>query len=155
MLQLGDGMMGRGGGARALQMFHGGLLLDLSRFSTAPGAQGFPWIPHAHPLPARDEACSSLLESTGGLLTSLGLLTSPSLGSLGPGGWGRGQQEITECSLSPALVPGSSGSLVLIISFHLPYQVPKGLARPAKAGKVQSKLQTGLIYGTCQPRQGS
>ena len=65
--------MGRGRGARALQMFHGGLLLDLSGFSTAPEAQGFPWIPHANPLPARDEACSSLVESTGGLLTSLGM----------------------------------------------------------------------------------
>lgn len=155
MIQLGDGVMGWGGGARALQMFHGGLLLDLSGFSTAPGAQGFPWTPHAHPLPVRDEACSSLLESTGGLLTSLGTPPPQAWAPWVLGGGGSGQQEITECSLSPALVPGSSGSLVLIISFHLPYQVPKGLARPVKAGKVQSKLQTGLIYGTCQPRQGS
>ena len=73
MLQLGDGVMGQGWGSQNFANAPRGLLLALPGFSSAPGAQGFPGTPHAYALPARDEACSSLLESTGGLLTSLGM----------------------------------------------------------------------------------
>ena len=144
---------GWGRGTRALQTLHGGWSEPCQGSLQSQELQRSPWSPHAHPLPARDKACSSLLESAGGLLTPLGTPL--------PQAWLPGslvetrQQEITEYSLSPALVPVSSRRLVLIISFHLPHWVPRGPARPVKEGKVQSKLRTGLIYGTCQPRQGS
>lgn len=72
MLQLGDGVMGQGWGSQNFANAPRGAAPSPVRVLFSPRSSGVPLDPLCPPLPARDEACSSLLELTGGLLTSLG-----------------------------------------------------------------------------------